>query len=54
MPSDDIAVILQALERFSGEYEQEAVDAAIAHREEITPHLIDSLEKVAANPICLP
>jgi hypothetical protein len=50
MPSDEIAAILQALERFSGEYEQEAVDAAIAHREEITPHLIDCLEKVAANP----
>ena len=34
----------------AGKYEQEAVDAAIAHREEITPHLIVSLEKVAADP----
>ena len=50
MPSDEISAILQALERFSGKYEQEAVDAAIAHREEITPHLIDCLEKVAADP----
>ncbi len=50
MPSDEITAILQALERFSGEYDQEAIDAAIAHREEITPHLIDSLEKVAADP----
>lgn len=50
MPSDEISAILQALERFSGEYEQEAIDAAIAHREEITPHLIDCLEKVAADP----
>jgi hypothetical protein len=50
MPSDEIAAILQALERFSGEYEQEAIDAAIAHREEITPHLINCLEKVAADP----
>jgi hypothetical protein len=50
MPIDEISAILQALERFSGEYEQEAVDAAIAHREEITPHLIDCLKKVAANP----
>jgi hypothetical protein len=50
MPSDEISAILQALERFSGKYEQEAVDAAIAHREEITPHLIVSLEKVAADP----
>jgi hypothetical protein len=50
MPGDEISAILQALERFSGEYEQEAIDAAIAHREKITPHLIDCLEKVAANP----
>ncbi len=50
MSSDEISAILQALERFSGEYEWEAVDAAIAHREEITPHLIDSLKQVAADP----
>ncbi|MBU4234039.1 MAG: DUF1186 family protein [Desulfobacterales bacterium] len=50
MPGDEISAILQALERFSGKYEQEAVDAAIAHREEITPYLIDCLEKVAADP----
>ena len=50
MPSDEISAILQALERFSGKYEPEAVDAALAHREEISPHLIDSLEKVAADP----
>ena len=50
MPNDEISAILQALERFSGEYEQEAIDAAIAHREEITPHLIDCLEKVASDP----
>ncbi|MDO9071212.1 MAG: DUF1186 domain-containing protein, partial [Deltaproteobacteria bacterium] len=50
MPSDEISAILQALERFSDDYEQEAIDAAIAHREEITPHLIDCLEKVAADP----
>lgn len=50
MPSDEISAILQALERFSGEYEQEAIGAAIAHQVEITPHLIDSLEKVAADP----
>jgi hypothetical protein len=50
MPSDEISAILQALERFSGEYAQEPIDAAIAHREEITPHLIDCLEKGAADP----
>ena len=50
MPSDEISAILQAFERYDGIYQREAVDAAIAHREEITPHLIDSLEKVAADP----
>lgn len=50
MPSEEISAILQALERFDGIYQQEAVDAAIAHREEITPHLILCLENVAANP----
>lgn len=49
MPDPEISAILQALERYSGKYEQEAVEAAIAHREEITPYLIDSLEKVADN-----
>ena len=50
MPGDEISAILQAFERFDGIYQREAVDAAIAHREEITPHLIVSLEKVAADP----
>jgi hypothetical protein len=50
MPSEEIAAILQALEHFEGEYEEEAVDAAIAHREEIVPLLIDCLEQVAAAP----
>jgi len=54
MPSDEIAAILEDLERFRGEYEQEAVDAAIARREEITPHLIHCLENIAAEPtVCL-
>lgn len=50
MPDAEISAILQTLERFSGNYEREAVDAAIAQRKEITPYLIDSLEKLAANP----
>lgn len=50
MTGPEISLILQTLERFSGTYEREAVDAAIAHREEITPYLIESLEKLAANP----
>jgi hypothetical protein len=49
MPDAEISAILQALERYSHSYEREAVDAAIAHREEITPYLIDSLEKFSAN-----
>jgi hypothetical protein len=50
MPNPEISTILQALERYSDKYEQVAVEAAIAHREEITPYLIDNLEKVADNP----
>ena len=50
MSIDEIPTILQALERYSGKYEREAVDAAIAHREEITPILIDCLERVEDNP----
>jgi hypothetical protein len=50
MPSEEISAILQAFERFDGDYKWEAVDAAIAHREEISPHLIECLEKVAAEP----
>jgi len=53
MPDPEISAILQALERFRGRYEREAVDSAIAHREEITPYLIESLEKLAANPAVL-
>jgi hypothetical protein len=54
MPSDEISAILQALERHRGKYEREAVDAALARREEITPHLIHCLEMVAADPsVCL-
>jgi hypothetical protein len=50
MPDAEVYATLQTLERFSGHYEREAVDAAIARREEITPHLIACLEKVAADP----
>lgn len=50
MPDSEITTILQTLEYYSGKYEQEAVEAAIAHREEITPYLIESLEKLAADP----
>ena len=45
-----IEEILQAFELFDGVYKYEAVEAAIAIREEITPHLIESLETVLASP----
>jgi hypothetical protein len=50
MPSDEIAAILQDLEAYDGIYPWEAVNAAMAQREEIIPRLIDSLEKIAAEP----
>lgn len=49
MPDSEISAILQSLERYSGRYEREAVDAAIARREEITPYLIENLEKFPEN-----
>ncbi len=45
-----IEEILEALEFSDGVYQQDAVTAAIAHREEIVPHLIDVLEQLAADP----
>lgn len=50
MPNSEVSTILQALERYSGKYERQAVDTAIARRDEIVPILIDCLEKVADNP----
>jgi hypothetical protein len=50
MSNPEISAIIQALERYSGSYERESLDAAMALREELAPHLIDCLEKVAADP----
>jgi len=50
MTDTEITAILRTLERFSGSYEREAVDAAVARREEIIPYLIDSLVNLAENP----
>jgi hypothetical protein len=47
---DQIAHILAALETFDGTYKRDAVDAALALQDEITPHLIGILEKVLAAP----
>jgi hypothetical protein len=49
MTDAKIKEILAALEFNEGIYQREAVDAAIALKEEIIPHLIDILEKLLAD-----
>jgi len=41
---------IKDLERYDGAYKREAVDAAIGLKEEITPALIDVLEKIIISP----
>ena len=50
MTEEKIQKILAAFETYDGIYKREAVDAAIALKEEITPHLMGVLESVLANP----
>lgn len=50
MTDAKIKEILAALEFNDGAYQREAVDAAIALKEEIIPHLIDILEELLADP----
>lgn len=50
-PTGEIARILSALERHEGTYPREALDAALAHRKEITPYLIAVLEEVRDDPV---
>ena len=45
-----ITEILEAFRNFDGSYKREQVDAAIELKEEITPFLIEILEKVLAEP----
>jgi hypothetical protein len=40
----EIQEILRRFEKFEGRFEQEAVEAAVAHRDEITPELLRVLE----------
>ena len=40
----EISEILRRIERVSGHFKREAVEAVIAQREEITPHLLAILE----------
>ncbi len=45
-----ITEILEVIKLFDGNYKREQVDAAIEHKEEITPHLIEILENALADP----
>ena len=45
-----ITEILEAFKNFDGTYKREQVDTAIEFKEEITPHLIEILENVVADP----
>ncbi len=45
----DISEILQALERNTGTFPREALEAAVEKREEITPELLQILEHTVAN-----
>lgn len=49
-PSEEMARILSALERYDGTYPREELNAALAHRKEITPYLIAILEQVSDDP----
>jgi Protein of unknown function (DUF1186) len=46
----EIDDILKAFEIYEQEYKRDAVDAALARREEIIPHLLSILENVLKNP----
>jgi hypothetical protein len=46
----EIAEILSRIDRFSGRFEREAVEAAIAQREEIVPELLRILDELADHP----
>ena len=43
----EVDEILEQFEWFDGKFKQEAVEAAVAHREEITPALLRILEEIA-------
>jgi hypothetical protein len=48
--TNNITEILEAFRIFDGNYKREQVDAAVELKEEITPFLIEILEKVLADP----
>lgn len=43
----EVTDIIGQLERFKGKFEREAVEAAVARKEEITPELLRVLEEIA-------
>jgi len=43
----EIAEIISQFERFNGKFEREAVEAAVARREEVIPELLHVLEEIA-------
>ncbi len=45
-----IEEIIQRFENFDGKYPREHIEAALARQEDITPHLLQILEKVLGNP----
>ena len=48
--TNNVTEILESFKIFDGNYKREQIDAAIEMKEEITPFLIEILEKVLANP----
>lgn len=50
MTEEKLSQTLRALEIYDGTYKREYVNAAIEMKEEITPYLIEILEKVLSNP----
>ena len=48
--TNNLNEILEAFKIFDGNYKREKVDAAIELKEAITPHLIEILENVLADP----
>ena len=53
MEANDVKVseLLSALEILDGTYKRDQVNAALELREEITPHFIDALEIILADPV---
>ena len=43
--------ILKELESYTGKFPRQAVQAAVEQRDEITPHLLECLERTAADPV---